>query len=182
MNVIHATSAMGAMLVPLAELMDELRSLHDALYETLCGKLEAMRRSDVEGMLSSAHREGELATQISAADGRRAKVVADLCDALGLEMEPRRKGNRRGIRLSEIVSRLTAQDAGPIHDRAAQLRASMLRVAQANRVVELVCREMLAHFRTLFGAMMDECSETGTYRAGGAMEKKPGPRVLDAVG
>jgi hypothetical protein len=63
-----------------------------------------------------------------------------------------------------------------------RLREEMLKLAETNRVVELVCREMLAHFKMLFSAMVQSEEDGPTYSPTGEMGPSKGTRVFDAVG
>ena len=58
----------------------------------------------------------------------------------------------------------------------------MLKVAEANRVVEMVCREMLNHFKNVFSAFTQDDEGAQTYSRGGAVEAGMSVKVLDAVG
>ena len=58
----------------------------------------------------------------------------------------------------------------------------MLKVAETNRVVDLVSREMLAFFKAVFTAIVKDDTAPRPYSAGGEMGTPAGARVLDAVG
>lgn len=162
----------------LVELLAELIARHESLHAVVALKLEAMRRADVEGMLAAAHREGELTAGVGELDARRREIVSRACAALGLP--PTERG--RPIRLSLIAGRLDAASRDRLLRLAQTLRERMLKVAELNRVVELVSREMLAHFKTLFTAMIQDGQAPGTYSAAGGVERDAGPLMLDAVG
>ncbi|MBK8267497.1 MAG: hypothetical protein IPK83_04010 [Planctomycetes bacterium] len=49
-------------------------------------------------------------------------------------------------------------------------------------MVDLVCREMMAHFKTLFSAMTRDEEAPKTYSHRGAIESRGQVTVLDAVG
>ena len=162
----------------LSALLSELTSLQESLHGVITIKLEAMRRSDVEGMIAASHREGELATRAAELDQNRKQIVARLCETLEIAAEPQ----GRPIRLSAIISRLDPSLRPRIANLAAMLRERMLKVAESNRVVELVSREMLAHFKALFAAMTQDDEAVCTYSAAGNVDRANGPRMLDAVG
>ncbi len=158
--------------------LEQLASLQEAVFEAISEKLDSMRRADVEAMIKASHREAELVRQIRATDGPRQGAIDGLSAALGIPGA----GDVRGPRLSAIVSRIE----GPASERLMRigqtLRTKMLKVAEANRVVELVSREMLNHFRTLFAAIVRDDGELATYSSGGGINRATGCRVLDAVG
>jgi hypothetical protein len=159
----------------LMELMTRLTALQERLHASIREKLEAMRRADVDAMLASARAEGRVVSEISALETDRKDVVRRLGVALG--MNPALAG---AATIRQLADRLDTAVGRRLMQAAGALRERMLRVAEANRVVELVSREMLAHFRTLFSIMAGD--ETGpTYSAAGRMAGATGPRVLDSV-
>lgn len=162
----------------LASLLAELIAMQESLHAVVAIKLESMRKADVDGMLAAAHREGELTAKIGETDSRRRDLVARLCSGLGLPSTERGKP----IRLSLIASRLERTSSNHLLKLAQVLRDRMLKVAEINRVVELVSREMLAHFKTLFSAMIQDGEMPGTYSAVGAVDRGASPLMLDAVG
>lgn len=162
----------------LAALLTELVALQESVHAVISIKLESMRRADVEGMLAAAHREGELTSKIAEIDIRRKQIVGQLCTALGLPATER----GRPIRMSTIAHRLDRAACDHLLHIAQTLRERMLKVAEINRVVELVSREMLAHFKTLFSAMVLDQETPGTYSAIGGVDRGSGSLVLDAVG
>ncbi len=162
----------------LAELLEDLSARQASLHEVIRGKLEAMRRADVEGMIAATHREGELTNEVTALDGRRRDIAGKLSEALS--RSPSERG--RGLSLRNLAGRLDASQRPRILTLADTLRRRMLDVAEANRVVELVSREMLAFFKEVFSAMVRDDKTPLTYSAGGAVGAASGARVLDAVG
>lgn len=162
----------------LSALFGELTALQESLHGVITIKLEAMRRSDVDGMLAASHREGELAAKAEQLDETRKQIVTRICLVLGIAPE----AGGRPVRLSSILSRLDPSLRPRLAQLAAALRERMLKVAEANRVVELVCREMLAHFKALFAAMTQDEENVEVYSAAGGATRTGGPRVLDAVG
>jgi len=169
----------------LADLLERLIERQEALHAAIRGKLEAMRRSDVEAMLSAAKREREAVTAVQALDDQRRDLVSKRHLALTAEggcatvMPPTAA---RSVTLRELTTRLAPDEREGLLKLAAKLRDKMLAVGESNRVVELVCREMLAHFKTLFAAMVRDDREPITYRAMGETRPASGARVLDAVG
>ncbi|HKQ47455.1 MAG TPA: flagellar export chaperone FlgN [Phycisphaerae bacterium] len=162
----------------LATLLEELAAKQESLHRVIRGKLEAMRRADVEGMIAASHREGELANEVTLLDAQRREVAAEVCAEIGIPALER----NRPASLRRIAARLGEAERLRIVKLADLLRERMLQVAEANRVVELVSREMLAFFKAVFTAIVRDDAAPRVYSACGAMGTPAGARVLDAVG
>ncbi|MCG8404319.1 MAG: flagellar protein FlgN [Phycisphaerales bacterium] len=162
----------------LISLLEQLIALQEALQVVIREKLEAMRRSDMDGMISAAHREGELAARVSVLDECRKRVAAELCRTKGLPKSARVEH----VTLNILVERLGNPHRARLLELGNTLRVQMLKVAELNRVVELVSHEMLAHFKNLFSAFTQSEDGPRTYSRGGAVEAGSGANVLDAVG
>lgn len=162
----------------LADVLDRLGAIQDRMLDAIEAKLESMRQSDVEAMTATAHREGEVAAQVSALDQRRCWLAVELCKGLGIQIPPR----AQNVSLRSILAKLGPVAGERLAASGAVLREKMLKVAEANRVVELVCREMLAHFKSMFAAMTQAGDWPKTYSHRGAIESRGQVAVLDAVG
>jgi len=163
------------------ELVDLLRRLvgyESDLLALMNEKLDAMRRADSDGMLALSMREGELTARIAKTDSERHALVGSLCRALDIHCGR----NPGAVPLREIAARL---DPGRRHvalECAERLRRLMLEVAEANRVVELVSREMLAHFKNVFSAIVQDDGDAETYSPHGQVKPAGGARMIDAMG
>ena len=162
----------------LAELLEALAARQEALHGVIRGKLDAMRRTDVEAMIAASHREGELAGEVTLLDAQRRDVAAELCAEIGIHALER----GRPASLRRIAARLADTDRTRVVKLADRLREQMLKVAEANRVVELVSREMLAFFKAIFTAIVKDDAVPRLYSACGDMGTPARARVLDAVG
>ncbi|MBN2560368.1 MAG: flagellar protein FlgN [Phycisphaerae bacterium] len=162
----------------LAAVIERLIALQVSLHAVVREKLEAMRRADTEAMLSGSRRESELTSEIAAMDDQRRQVVSKLCQAVGISPAP--GGN--SVTLRALAGRLEPGPRERLARLADRLREEMLRLAEANRVVDLVSREMMAHFKVLFSVMMHDGEAAPTYSADGGVGPASGARVLDAVG
>jgi hypothetical protein len=167
------------------ELADELEALFDQLIERQVvlhslarEKLAAMRRADVNGMLAIARRESEEAIRTAELDRQREDVVTRLGFKFGIS--PGIRGT--GVTLRQLLEHLEPEARRRLVLLADRLRTGMLKLAEANRVVELVCREMLAHFKAVFTAMMRDDETPPTYSAAGEIGSAVRPRVFDALG
>ena len=168
-----------------AALAEELAGLFERLIESqvslrtvLHVKLEAMRRVDAKGMLAAAGKEGEIVSEVTLLDQRRRQIV----DALAAARGPGNPADGNGMTLQTLFARLPRDVRQRLAPLSRRLREEMLRVAEANRVVELVCREMAAHFKALFAALVNDGETAATYQADGGVGPAAGPRVLDAMG
>ncbi len=162
----------------LAELIKRLINIQIALRAVVQEKLEAMRRSDTDAMLRAARREGDMAAEVTALDEKRVDVVSRLCTALEMPVVHA----KRAVSLRALSELLDPASSRILANLANRLREEMLKLAEANRVVELVSREMLAYFKTLFSAMVQDEEDASTYSSAGEVGPTAGARVLDAIG
>jgi hypothetical protein len=162
----------------LIALIEQLADKQAALQGAVGAKLETMRRCDVDGMLAGSLREANLTAEVAALDQRRQEVVSRLGAALALP----KGANGKSVTLRTLMPKLEPAAAKRLAKAAERLRGEMLKLAEANRVVDLVCREMMVHFKALFTAMVQSESDPSTYSRGGEVGPVAGARVLDAVG
>lgn len=175
MNLSAATTPVGQ----LEGLLERLIEKQGAISATIRAKLEAMRRLDVDGMLAAARVEQELAAAVGKLDDERRELVGTLASEMRMP-----SAGGQNVSLRALAARLPQAGGERLLRLAAQLRERMLAVGEANRVVELVCREMMVHFKVLFAAMVRQDGETLTYspvRMGGEPGRAGGARLLDAV-
>jgi len=174
MNQKQVEQSAAELISMLRQLVELQEQLHGAIRE----KLAAMRRCDPDEMMAAAQREGELVAQVTAIDERRKKTVEGLCCSLDMP----KAAAIEYVTLRALAARLDAKLRGPLLQMGQALRERMLKVAESNRVVEMVCREMLSHFKTLFSAFMQNEDGPQTYSSRGAADAGSGLKVLDAVG
>lgn len=158
----------------LARLLDQLIARHEALHTVIADKLEAMRRSDVPAMLEASAREAAVADEILKLDQQRAAVATDLAARMQWPASVT-------VRIRALAARLEPAAAKRLIDRADVLREKMLSVARANRVVELVCKQMLRHMKAVFADLVQPDEANKTYSAGGAVDRPAGPQVFNTV-
>jgi phage gp29-like protein len=162
----------------LATLIERLIELQVSLQAVVREKLGAMRRADTEAMLSASHREENTASSAVALDGKRLELVSKLSRAVGLSGDEAAEG----VTLRMLAGRLEPALQERFLKLADRLRQEMVKLSEANQVVELVSREMLTHFKSMFSAMLQEDDAAPTYSSRGEMGPAAGARVLDAVG
>lgn len=158
----------------LENVLREMLAGQEKMLQVIKLKHEAMRSSDVAGMLQVSADEGTLASAILSIDKIRLDITARLSVLLKLGPAP--------VTIRSIASRLPAEAANRLLSVAAALRERMLKVAEANRVVELVCQRMLAHFKEIFSVVAQGADAPPTYTPSGNRNKQIEAMVLDAVG
>lgn len=162
----------------LASVLEQVIEHQETLHDLIREKLDAMRRNDTAGMMSTSQREGRIAAEVSRLDARRGDVVDRLCDALNLP-KPTAPGR---MTLKMLAPALDVGVRTRLLTLGQRLREQMLKIAEANRVVELVCREMLDYFKTLFSALTLSDDGSELYSRGGSRAADARATVLDAVG
>jgi hypothetical protein len=168
------TRLTGELIVLIEQMIDRQVALRDVVQ----GKMEAMRRCDVDAMLKTSHQESDLTTAVAALDRRRCEIVSRMCRLMDFS----RKTDVKAVTLRMLAAKLDPQSGGRLTQLADRLRAEMLKLAEANRVIELVCREMMAYFKALFTAMVQSEHDAPTYSPDGEVGPAAGARVLEAVG
>lgn len=169
---------MTAMVNELAGMLKQLADLQSLVNVAVRDKLEAMRRADVNEIARRSRREAELSAQVVEVDKARRAVVGRICATLGVAAT---EGGRE-ITLRSLIKKLPVADRDRLSALANVLRERMLATAESNRVVEIVCHEMMAHFKAVFSAMTSAASERGIYGERGGRAPSGEPLVLDAVG
>jgi len=172
------TNVMLVLVRELAGHLAQLADLQTQVNSAVRDKLDAMRRADVNEIARRSRREGDLAARILEVDGLRRGVVVRMCAALGIPSTE----NGSEITLRSLLARLGPDDREKLSSLANVLRERMVTTAESNRVVEIVCHEMMAHFKAVFSAMTQAASDNGLYGAQGARAPSGEPLVLDAVG
>ncbi len=161
----------------LARLIERLIASQEELLGVIHEKLEAMRRCEPQGMIAASRREGEVTATALELDEERRRVVGTLCNELGVK----HGGGIGMVTLRALAKRLDSQAGAELVRLGDELRRRMVKVAEANRVVELVSREMLAHFKNMFAAFACDEQSPRTYSRGGNLETRLEARVLDAT-
>jgi len=172
------TPELSRLVGDLAELLERLIDMQQRMIDLIREKLQAMRAADIDAMESSAVREGQLAGDIAGLDRRRCEIVEQLCEHL--ELPASQPPGSVSIRV--LLTHLSAPHVERLGEPADRLRARMLEAAEANRVVEMACRQLLDWYRELFRIVAADETETLTYAPDGKTGAGRGVRVLDAVG
>ena len=158
----------------LRDLLGELHGAQASLHAVLMEKLAAMRDADISGMQNATAEEGDLLSRFELLDAQRHTVTARLASTFGTP-------GGGPLRMSQVIAALDGADRREMSDLTDSLREMMLKVADANRVVTLVSREMNEHFKTIFEAMTQAAAESVGYSRCGRTETRAAC-LLDAVG
>lgn len=161
----------------LADLMERLSKMQGRMHDVIRVKLHAMRIADVGGMETAVARESELVGQVVTLNRRRIEIVTELGPLLDMPVVR----NPEQVTLRAVARVLPAGRRARLTRVADDLRDRMLRVAEANRVVDMVSRRMLDWFKELFEIIAHADVEPVTYSADGRSGDRQGVRVLDAL-
>ncbi len=172
------TDTREKLIAALHDTLDRLIALQQSLHGAITTKLTAMRTLDTKAMAQAGSHESALVADANRIDALRREQVAALCEALGFP----RPSSIDHVSLRLLCKHLPADEARSLWQRGQTLRERMLHVAEANRVVELVTREMMIHFKALFAAFLADDEAQQMYSRGGAVETVGAINVLDAVG
>lgn len=159
-----------------ATVLDRMIAMHDLQYGILRRKLDAMKASDPDVIASIASEESDVVGSLSELDAKRRRLVCDICEALGMG----RPGYPERVTLRALVQSLPREKQHRLVALGEELRMKMLKVAETNSTVEIVCREMLKHFKKLFSAFAVG-DGNDVYSAKGDRRKGAAAGVLDAV-
>jgi hypothetical protein len=170
-----STQALSAQL---ASILEQLIALQEALCAAIERKQNMMRRADVDGILDVSQEEGALVAKVMALDRQRVDVVAKMCKALNMPAV----GNPSSISISQLAARLEAAARTRLVKLAQTLRQAMLKVAQANRVVQIASQQLLDCVRNVFAIILEDDSIAPVYSRCGELNSSAGAKVLDAVG
>jgi hypothetical protein len=159
------------------KVLGEMKRLHDELAVVVRQKLAAMRAADTDGMRSAVAREEFLARRIREQDGLRKQVLQLLGEQMGMSA-----AQARAMTLSELAGRVNEPSRSQLLLLAATLRETVRETAECNRIVAVVSREMLKHFRQIYEVMAQASGTPGVYSWTGRAEVRPGTAVFEAVG
>lgn len=171
-----ATSELPKLKALLTALIDHQTRLQSALD----AQREAMRTADIAGMDQAAARVAELSREFERLEAQRLAVVGHMMrqtSAADANEPGTDSAARSDVPLSRLLENAPLAVRSELHGLAAALRSRMMAVADANRVATMVCREMSAHFRSMFDAMTEAASSAGGY---GRSESRV-PAMLDAL-
>jgi flagellar biosynthesis/type III secretory pathway chaperone len=162
----------------LASILEQLIALQEELHSVIERKQTMMRRADVEGILNVAQEEGALVGKVMALDRQRVEVVAKMCQALSIPAT----GSPSAISISQLAARLEVAARTRLVKLAQVLRQAMLKVAQANRVVQMASHQLLDCVRNVFSIILEDASAVPVYSRDGELSSTASAKVLDAVG
>lgn len=159
----------------LNENLAALQALLRELVDQASQKLTAMRTVDVDGLTSSAAREGELLAQVQRVAQQREAILAraaqDMPDAAG-PVYP----------LSRLLEKIPEPYSSALRARNAALQRVAADLQEKNATVAAVAQSLQSHIRAVFTELAKVNVETVIYGPKGQHEPKPVRTWIDAVG
>jgi len=161
----------------LMRLFETLKVLHEQLLTLMDSKLDAMKRADVAAMCLCGEQEQAILKRLHEREGFRAQLMDVIGEELGMNSR-----TARAVAVSQLAPRLAEPERTELLASADQLRAMVLRVRQANRVVGVVSREILNHLRWVFAAVRPKDEKPTCYSDEGVLVSPTGMAIFETVG
>lgn len=152
-------------------LLQEQTEVTRLLLDAAQQKRDALLERDTARIESAVAYEAELAERLQALEDQRAAWVADWAAA------QRGGGEEQALTLSDVLSRLSADQAEPIRQTAAALAQAALELERINQLNADLVYYSLAHVQTLLSALAGE-GETGGLYGPHAQKGDAPPRAL----
>jgi len=168
---------MIARVADLARLVVGMAEVNEQLASVLDGKIDAMRRANVEEMGGCEQREGKLVETLRERDGLRKQMM----DAIGTELGLPAKAGRT-LTLSQLGLRMNAGERATLSNAADRLRSAVIGARQVERVAAAVSREVLHHLQWVFAAVKPRDDRAGVYSNDGALVRGGGSAMVELVG
>lgn len=167
----------GARIRDLITLLTRLSDLYDELFALVDEKIAAMRRADLDAMRACGDKEQLLARTLHERQGLRIQLMEALGKELGLP-----PAVARAITVSQLATHIPAPQRKVLTDAADRLRATIAKVAQANRVAGVISRELVNHLRWVFAAVRPQDDRPVDYGDAGVLVSRPATYLFEAVG
>lgn len=161
----------------LTRLFDGLLACYQELLGVIREKLAAMKRADLHVMREMTIKEQGLARTIHEREGLRRQLMDALGAALGLSAR-----TARTMTISQLASRVSADQALMLRESADALRDVIHEVAHSNRIAGAACREVINHMRWVFASVRPELDAPTGYAGDGARVTTPSTMIFEAVG
>lgn len=161
----------------LIRLLGGFEEIHGRLGVVLDEKIEAMRRADVEAMGELEHRERTIVDQLKERDGLRKQLM----DAIGVDLGLPPKAGRT-LNLTQLGLRLSESERARLSEAGAQLRETVMKVRQMERVAATVSREVANHLQWVLSAVRPRDERPGVYSNEGALVRGGGSAMVELVG
>jgi hypothetical protein len=143
----------------------------------LDAKIDAMRRADVEVMGELEHRERTIVEQLKERDGLRRQLM----DAIGLELGLPAKAGRT-LNLTQLGLRISEPERAALVEAGDNLRDSVMKVRQMERVATMVSREVSTHLQWVLSAVRPSEEKPNVYANDGALVRSSGSAMVELVG
>ena len=167
----------GARVRDLIALLTQLSELHDELFSLVDEKISAMRSADLDAMRVCNDKEHLLARRLHERQGLRVQLTEALGKELGIA-----PAVARAMTVSQLAMRVPASQCKTLTDAADRLRATIAKVAQANRVAGVISREIVNHLRWVFAAVRPQDDRPVDYGDAGVLVARSSTCLFEAVG
>lgn len=161
----------------LTVLLTEMRQLHEGLLSAIQRKMAAIRSADEQGMHASSRRERELADRIREQEGLRRVLMERVGALLGVGPADARKMSMRAL-----AERVEEPARSRLLVLGNELRGLASEVLRLNRIVALVSREMINHFRNVYGTITRGGVDREVYGRTGRTRETATPALIDTTG
>lgn len=161
----------------LIRLLGGLQELHEKLRSLVEAKMDAMKRADVAAMSEVARDEKATAKRLAECEVSRRRLMEAMGKELGLTPQ-----QGQALTVSQLASRLSESDRSILHDAAEKLREVASRLAQVNRVVGVLSREILNHLKWVFASVKPAGQQPVGYSGTGALVGTDKRRIFETVG
>ncbi len=161
----------------LLRLFDALAELNERLFVLLGSKIDAMKRADLAAMRGCGEGERELVEQLQQREGLRRQLMDAIGEELGLSSRAARL-----LTVTQLASRISEPQRAALLKAADLVRKAVLKVAQANRVVGTVSREVLNHLKWVFASVRPRDEKPAGYAGDGVLVTSSGAAMFEMVG
>lgn len=160
----------------LVRLLDHLCGQHEELCGLVQGKIDAIKRADVDAMRLADVKERATAERIMEREGLRRSMMDGIGKELGLS-----SSHARALSLSQLAQRVAGTQRQLLERAGIALRDAVGRLARLNRVAGQVSVSILQHIESVFSAVTVQ-DDTGDYTGSGRVRTGTGNLLFDAVG
>ncbi len=147
---------MDKLLIELEQHLEAMKTEHEALYDMVCRKREALRASQIELVRDCCERENIHIQRIGAIEKRR----QDLIGRITVMVTP---DATELMRLSEIVKLASPSQRERLTLIHNELRQCVIRVRDENSVMQRATKGMLQHVQGIMQMIGQVFGDGGTY-------------------
>lgn len=161
----------------LLTLAGELTSLHGQLAEQLTEKLVAIKKADVELMVSIDERQAVVIRRINEREGLRKQWLENVAPTIGLSPKA-----ARSLKASQVLSFVNNDQRQSLQKAFDALRGSVALVREKNEQVARISRGVLGHLAWVLSSVTQRPATEITYSPKGINPPNAGAMLLEAIG